>query len=63
MTPHKGPIVIQGAGAIGCYVGAVWAKAGCPVTLLGRASLMSFADTGLTASNGITVPPKALQPS
>jgi 2-dehydropantoate 2-reductase len=32
-------IAVMGAGAVGCYYGAVLAKAGHPVTLIGRAAL------------------------
>lgn len=57
MPQAPAPIVIFGAGAIGCYVGAIWADAGCNITLLGRKSLYSLRETGLSASNGITLPP------
>lgn len=57
MTQTNAPIVMLGAGAIGCYVGAVWAKAGLPVTLLGRPNLLQLGQTGLSASNGITLTP------
>ena len=41
-------IVILGAGAIGCFVGAHWAAAGAQVTLIGRESLFSgFRDVDL----------------
>ncbi len=57
MTKTTAPIVFLGAGAIGCYVGAVWADAGVPVTLLGRESLLKLGETGLTASNGLSLKP------
>jgi 2-dehydropantoate 2-reductase len=57
-SPSK-PIVILGAGAIGCYVGAHWARAGLPVVLLGRAHLHRLAQTGLIASRGVNLPPQA----
>lgn len=57
MITSASPVVIFGAGAIGCYVGAIWAAAGIPVTLLGRPSLNGLRDTGLGLSNGISVSP------
>lgn len=57
MIQPDAPIVFLGAGAIGCYVGAVWADAGLNVTLLGRDSLLKLAQTGLSVSNGITHTP------
>ena len=59
MTQTSAPIVFFGAGAIGCYVGAIWADAGCSITLLGRQSLNSLRETGLSASNGIKLAPVA----
>ena len=42
---------IFGSGAIGSFVGAHWAVAGCHVTLFGRSSLFDgFSQTGLTLS-------------
>jgi 2-dehydropantoate 2-reductase len=32
------PVAVMGAGALGCYFGAVLARAGVPVTLIGRAA-------------------------
>ena len=44
-------IGIFGSGAIGCFVGAHWAAAGCDVTLLGRRSILDgVAQNGLTLS-------------
>ncbi|CUH89134.1 2-dehydropantoate 2-reductase [Phaeobacter sp. CECT 5382] len=41
-TPKKPPrIVVAGAGAIGCFCGGLWAAAGFPVTLLGRARVLA----------------------
>lgn len=47
-------IVIFGAGAIGCYVGSVWAHAGLQITLLGRESHKKLVKTGLACSCGIS---------
>lgn len=57
MTQSSPKTVIFGAGAIGCYVGAIWAKAGLPITLLGRQSIFGLQNTGLSLSNGITLSP------
>ena len=59
MLQAPAPIVIFGAGAIGCYVGALWADAGCDITLLGRQSLNSLRETGLSTSNGVKLAPAA----
>src|SRR5690348_197308 len=32
------PVAVMGAGALGCYFGAMLARAGVPVTLIGRAA-------------------------
>jgi 2-dehydropantoate 2-reductase len=56
MPNSNAPIVILGAGAIGCYVGAIWADAGCNVTLLGRPNLQNLQQTGLSLSNGVSIP-------
>lgn len=58
MTNTNSGIVFLGAGAIGCYVGAVWADAGLAVTLLGRESVLRLGETGLRVSNGITLTPQ-----
>lgn len=48
---HAAPILIAGAGSIGCYVGGVLAEAGRDVTLLGRGALAErVAREGLTVS-------------
>lgn len=45
------PILIAGAGSIGCYVGGVLAEAGRDITLLGRGALAErVADEGLSVS-------------
>ena len=54
MTQEK-PILIFGAGAIGCYLGATWAASGLPITLLGRKHLQDLDQTGLTCSNGAVI--------
>jgi len=36
MQPER--VAIVGAGAVGCYFGAILARAGVPVTLIGRAT-------------------------
>ena len=43
-------IVVHGAGSIGCYIGAVWAIAGLPVSFLGRAGVKAEIE-----ANGLTV--------
>lgn len=58
MLSTKTPIVICGAGAIGCYLGAQWAAAGAPVVLLGRSALIRLKTSGLSLSNGITLSPQ-----
>jgi 2-dehydropantoate 2-reductase len=60
MTQPNAPIVILGAGAIGCYLGVIWASAGCAVTLLGRQSILNLRETGLSLSNGISIPANSL---
>lgn len=46
-------VVMFGAGAIGCHLGAVWAAAGLDVTLLGRDALLAPIRTaGLKVSGG-----------
>jgi len=41
-------VAVMGAGAVGCYYGAVLAKAGHPVTLIGRPALAeAVAERGL----------------
>ena len=55
ITPNA-PLVIVGAGAIGCYLGTHWAAAGVPVTLLGRGSVQRFAHIGLQTTNGAILP-------
>lgn len=52
------PIVICGAGAIGCYLGAQWATAGAPVVLLGRSALKRLETSGLNLSNGVSLSPQ-----
>ncbi|GGA21458.1 2-dehydropantoate 2-reductase [Neptunicoccus cionae] len=52
MISPESPVVILGAGAIGCYLGAQWAAAGVPVTLLGRDRLLSLNDTGFAVEGG-----------
>jgi 2-dehydropantoate 2-reductase len=37
MTEKLGKVVVMGAGAVGCYYGGMLARAGHPVTLVGRA--------------------------
>jgi len=42
-------VAILGAGSVGCFIGAAWAKAGVDVTLIGRASIGDMiAEHGLT---------------
>jgi 2-dehydropantoate 2-reductase len=60
MTQSNDHIVILGAGAIGCYLGTIWADAGCSVTLLGRQSILNLHATGLNLSNGISIPAATL---
>ncbi len=60
MTQSPPKTVILGAGAIGCYLGAIWGNAGIPITLLGRQSLFALQKTGLSLSNGITLSPDDL---
>ena len=43
-------IAIHGAGSVGCYIGAAWALAGLPVTLIGRRGVKEE-----IAANGLTV--------
>ncbi|WP_157888283.1 2-dehydropantoate 2-reductase [Neptunicoccus sediminis] len=52
MISPRSPVVILGAGAIGCYLGAHWAAKGVPVTLLGRDRLLNLPKTGLSVENG-----------
>src|SRR5262249_995157 len=40
----RGPVVIAGAGALGSVIGGLLARAGWPVTLLGRAAHMQAVD-------------------
>jgi len=48
--------VILGAGAIGCFVGAHWAKAGQAITLIGREKTFDgFRDAGLRLTGGLSV--------
>lgn len=47
------PIVVLGAGSIGCFVGASWAAAGVPVRFIGRSRIANdLAANGLSASDG-----------
>lgn len=39
-APNPPRVAVMGAGAVGCYYGAVLAKAGHPVTLIGRPALV-----------------------
>src|ERR1700704_1918730 len=36
-TDHWPPVAVMGAGAVGCYFGAMLARSGVPVRLVGRA--------------------------
>lgn len=60
MISKNTPIVICGAGAIGCYLGAQWAAAGAPVVLLGRSALKRLETSGLNLSNGVSLSPQDL---
>jgi pyruvate/2-oxoglutarate dehydrogenase complex dihydrolipoamide dehydrogenase (E3) component len=37
MSESKPKVAVMGAGAVGCYYGGMLARAGVPVTLVGRA--------------------------
>jgi len=39
-------VVVMGAGAVGCYYGAMLARAGCDVTLIGRSGLVAAVQDG-----------------
>ena len=56
-------IAVMGAGSVGCYFGALLARAGHPVTLIGRAAhVQSIAQQGLrlqTASLDLFIPVRA----
>lgn len=52
------PVVIFGAGSIGCYIGAHWAAGGMPVILLGRTALKQLENTGLSTTNGVSLSPQ-----
>ncbi|MBR9862757.1 MAG: 2-dehydropantoate 2-reductase [Rhodobacteraceae bacterium] len=52
MISTQNPVVIFGAGAIGCYLGAQWADTGTPVTLHGRDRLLALARTGFEIESG-----------
>lgn len=58
MISKNTPIVICGAGAIGCYLGAQWAAAGAPVVFLGRSALKRLETSGLNLSNGVSLSPQ-----
>lgn len=52
MTDQNGPIVIAGAGSIGCYVGGCLALAGKPVVFLGRPRMaQALTQHGLTVTD------------
>ena len=40
------PVAVLGAGAVGCFFGGLLARAGVPVTLIGRAALVQALDAG-----------------
>ncbi|HUA57347.1 MAG TPA: 2-dehydropantoate 2-reductase N-terminal domain-containing protein, partial [Verrucomicrobiae bacterium] len=47
------PIAVVGAGAVGCYFGGMLARAGAPVTLIGRQPLVdAVANGGLILERG-----------
>lgn len=52
MISPRSPVVILGAGAVGCYLGAHWAAEGLPVTLFGRDRLLNLSETGFGVING-----------
>ena len=52
MTPRDGPIVVAGAGSIGCFVGGLYASAGRRVSLLARQRLITEIERfGLTLTS------------
>ena len=47
-----GPVLVMGAGAVGCYIGGCLAAAGVPVTFVGRPRvLQALAGHGLTLTD------------
>ncbi len=50
MTPEWPRIAVLGAGAVGCYFGGMLARAGAPVTLIGRAQHVDAID-----ANGLVI--------
>jgi len=64
MTATRTPIAVLGAGAVGSYYGALLARAGHPVTLIGRAAhVAAIRDHGLLLHKGGTVEAVRLQAS
>ena len=64
MTATRTPIAVLGAGAVGSYYGALLARAGHPVTLIGRAAhVAAIRDHGLLLHKGGTVDAVRLQAS
>ena len=52
-APAVPPIVIHGAGAIGCWIGGCWRLSGLPVSFIGRPSVQrEIAENGLTLTDG-----------
>jgi 2-dehydropantoate 2-reductase len=64
-NPSRGPVVVAGAGSIGCFVGGLLADAGFEVTLLARSRIIdeiSAHDLHLTSIEGLDrrLPARAL---
>lgn len=52
MTNDRGPILVMGAGSVGCWIGGALAAAGAPLVFVGRPRVLdALAHAGLTVSD------------